>query len=256
MKVTLIDYTGCGHHDVLHAARILVFTKNTRLTMDEAQLTAIQMMSKAQILKELEYMANTIPSSWEFVDYTFAVEGVTRAYTHQQVRTRTASYAQQSMRVNDMGYFQYRVPPRLSPPTPDKKDNVDWKQQERYNIYARTMDYINRNYGSLISMGVAEEDARGILPTNILTNIVCKFNLRVLADLVKSREGGRTQDEYRDVVRLMGDEVLRVHPWASLFLYPKGRDYWKELEDAIEALVPNMKIRAPVMKIIDKMRKS
>ena len=52
-------------------------------------------------------MANTIPSSWEFVDYTFLVTGVSRAYTHQQVRTRAASYAQQTMRVLNMGEFDY-----------------------------------------------------------------------------------------------------------------------------------------------------
>lgn len=248
MKVSLIDYTGCGNPDPLHAARVLVFTKNTRLNMTAAQWSVIQNMEEAELMKELEYMANTIPSSWEFCDFTFAVEGVTRAYTHQQVRTRTASFAQQSMRVTDMSGFKYRTPPRL-------KDGAKFGEYGLEYIYDATMNAIQDGYKQLIMKGAEEEDARGVLPTNIETNIICKFNLRTLSDLVRSREGGRTQDEYREVVRLMGDEVLRVHPWASLFLYPKGRDYWKELEDAVMEAIPNMKLRAPILKIIDKMRK-
>jgi len=249
MKVDLLDFTGSGHGPY-HAARLLVFTKQTRLNMDMAQWTKVAEMTQAQLDPELEYMANTIPSSWEFVDYTFAVQGVTRAYTHQQVRTRAASYAQQSMRVTDMSGFQYRVPPNFAP-DPDATSI----QHERYNIYAQTMDYIKQGYQSLMALGANEEDARGVLPTNILTNIICKFNLRTLSELVRSREGGRTQDEYREVVRLMGDAVLRVHPWAHHFLYPKGRDYWMELESEVLKALPDMKQRAPILKIIDKMRK-
>lgn len=242
MKVSLIDYTGAGSADPWYAALLLIFTKNTRLNMTADNFEEMsRKYSEAEILQELAYIADTIPSSWEFVDYTFAVEGVTRAYTHQQVRTRTASYAQQSMRVTNMEDFSYRLPPNLN--------------EEAQLHFHSAMEEINYQYGELIKAGAAEEDARGVLPTNILTNIICKFNLRVLSDIVKSREGGRTQDEYREVVSEMGSCVLQVHPWAEPFLYPRGRDYWKELEDAIKTLIPNMKIRAPVLKIIDKMRK-
>jgi flavin-dependent thymidylate synthase len=249
MKVDLITCTGAGLGP-WHAARLLVFTKNTRLNMDSTRWENIFVMDNDSLLAELEYMANTIPSSWEFVDYIFSIQGVTRAYTHQQVRTRAGSYAQQSMRVTDMSGFGYRVPPNLEP-DPDAPSI----RQEQYNVYAQTMDYIKQGYQSMIAMGVAEEDARGVLPTNILTNIVCKFNLRTLSEIVRSREGGRTQDEYREVVKLMGDAVLRVHPWASLFLYPKGRDHWKDLEEGITAKISNMASRNELLKIVDKMRK-
>jgi hypothetical protein len=111
MKVTLIDFTGAGFNDpAAHAAALLVFTKNTRLEMSAGGLAKYLSKPMMELLEELEYMANTIPSSWEFVDYTFMIEGVTRAFTHQLVRTRTASFAQQTMRVlnvsegNEMGW--------------------------------------------------------------------------------------------------------------------------------------------------------
>ena len=239
MKVTLINYTGDPNR--WQAARLLVFTKRTRLEMNAQQWSTINDMPTELLLKELEYMANTIPSSWEFVDYTFAIEGVTRACTHQMVRTRTASFAQQSMRVTNMTGFNYFMPNTVC------GDNK--------NRYVQAMTDIDCSYRAMIDDGAAEEDARGLLPTNILTNIVGKYNLRTMADLVKSREGGRTQGEYRDVVRAMGDAILSVHPWAALFLYPKGRDHFKELEEAT-AKVSDRAVRTEILKVIDQMRKA
>ena len=189
MKVSLISHTP-------HAAQLLVFTKSTRLTMSPGLLEQIMEWPQSRIEEELAYMANTIPSSWEFVDYVFLVEGVSRAYTHQQVRTRNASYAQQTMRVLDMGEYDYVLTER------NKQDNVS------LSIIANTNRYIRNSYATLIKSGVAPEDARGILPTNIATNIVCKFNLRTFSELCKSRTGGRTQSEYQQVVNAMADAVL------------------------------------------------
>ncbi len=109
----------------------------------------------------------------------------------------------------------------------------------------------------MISEGVAAEDARSILPTNISTNIVCKFNLRTFSDLVKSRSGGRTQSEYQQVVKAMTNEVLRVHPWAELFLFgDHDRNYFDEIEEFAEKEFGNdLKKKGELLKIVDKMRK-
>jgi len=194
-------------------------------------------------MNELDYMVNTIPSSWEFVDYTSLVEGVSRAYTHQQVRTRAASYAQQTMRVLNMGDFDYVFTDAILA-WPEAKAEVD-----------RVLKGIKATYRDLVSAGLAPEDARGILPTNIATNIVCKFNLRTFVELAKSRTGGRTQSEYQKVINAMVDEVLRVHPWAEKFLFQKGRDYFAEIEAFAKAKFPDLKERGELLKIVDKMRK-
>lgn len=238
MKVSLVNYT----HD---AASLLLFTKSTRLTMSPQLLGNIRSMPADKVLEELEYMANTIPSSWEFVDYVFLVEGVSRAYTHQQVRTRAASYAQQTMRVLNMGEFDYVY-----------SDRVLADPQVKHQIDA-VLRLIKTTYQDLVdNRGLPPEDARGILPTNIATNIVCKFNLRTMAELCASRTGGRTQGEYQQVVNAMADEVLKVHPWAEKFLFPKQRDYFAELEAWAEReFGGNLLKKGEVLKIVDKMRK-
>lgn len=237
MQVNLISHTP-------DAARLLVFTKATRLSMTSARMDHVRAMSEEELHKELLYMADTIPSSWEFVDYVFTVEGVSRAYTHQQVRTRAGSYAQQSMRVTDMAEFDYVFSERIA------------HDPMATGIVTEVLSTIKHAYRRLTSLGIPAEDARGILPTNIATNIVCKFNLRTMSELARSRTGGRTQAEYRDVVNKMIDAVLVVHPWAEAFLFSQRRDYFDELEKAIHAEWPNDLLKKGVfLKIIDKMRK-
>lgn len=236
-SVTLISHT--PEADVL-----LVFTKSTRLTMSPGGLQRIRDMSPAQRLAELAYMANTIPSSWEFVDYVFLVERVSRAYTHQQVRTRTGSYAQQTMRVLDMGEFEYVFTDR------NEADPAVMEEIGAVN------ERIRRGYARLRALGQPAEDARGILPTNIATNIVCKFNLRGLADLARSRTGGRTQGEYQHVINAMLDAVIAVHPWAEKFLFPADRDAFAEIEDfAKREFKDDILKRGELLKIVDFMRK-
>jgi flavin-dependent thymidylate synthase len=237
MKVTLINHTQ-------DADNLLLFTKATRLELSPGLLDEIRSKTPEQKLEELEYMANTIPSSWEFVDYVFLVEGVSRAYTHQQVRTRAASYAQQTMRVLDMNEFDYIYPEKI-------KDS-----KQATSVVDQALKGIKYAYGRLLELGFAPEDARGLLPTNISTNIVCKFNLRTFVDLAKSRTGGRTQSEYQKVVNAMVDEVLKVHPWAEKFLFKEGRDYFAEIEAFAEREYGgDLKKKGELLKIVDKMRK-
>lgn len=236
MKVTLISYTQ-------DAEDILIFTKGTRLGVDAARLDAIKAWPQEQKLQELSYMANTIPSSWEFVDYTFAIEGVSRAFTHQFVRNRHGSYAQQSMRVVSMEQgYEFLMPSRLN------------------TVHREAIDAANKKiletYSTLVKEGVATEDARSILPTNISTNIVAKFNLRTMSELAKSRTGGRTQSEYINVMSAMCDEVIKVHPWAEQFLFPQSRDLFNEIEQFAEReYAGDLLKKGELLKIVDQLRK-
>jgi flavin-dependent thymidylate synthase len=237
VNVTLINYT-------YEAAELLIFTKQTRLTLSPGLFDEIRAWPHERKRQELQYMAQTIPSSWEFCDYTFLIEGVSRAYTHQQVRTRIASYAQQTMRVNNMAEFEYVYTDR---------NREDERAMDRIK---RLLTQIRLCYTELVGLGQPEEDARGILPTNIATNIICKFNLRTFCDLAKSRMGGRTQKEYQKVINAMVNAVQNVHPWVDLFLFANhDRNYFDELEAFALREFPDLKKRGELLKIIDAMRK-
>lgn len=197
MKVTLI-YATPG------AVDLLIYTKNTRLNMGPEGMATIREWSKDKKMEELKYMSRTLPSSWEFVDLIFSIEGVSRAFTHQLVRTRNASYAQQAMRVVNMEGFEYITGPSIS-----------GEAEKHYN---EAMEEIQVAYDQLLGMNVQPEDARGILPTNICTNIVAKYNLRSFAEVVRKRSSGRVQSEYSEVLKQMIECVLAEWPWAVDFI--------------------------------------
>lgn len=211
MQVTLIDYTGAGSSDPWYAARLLVYTKNTRLTQGKETRDIINAMSPEDLLKELSYMANTIRSSWEFVNYTFEIQGVTRAFTHQLVRTRNASYAQQAQRVVDMSVFETLIP-----------DTVVKAGKE--DVWRKFMKKCALVYKELKDVGIPSQDCRGVLPTNIHTNIIGQFNLRCLADLCGKRINLRAQDEYAEVMSMMVIEATQIHPWIYPFIFPMRTD--------------------------------
>lgn len=242
MKVTLISYTP-------EADNILLFTKNTRLNLSPKLLNDIRGWTDEMKEEELKYMAGTIPSSWEFVDYVFSIESVSRAYTHQQVRTRAGSYAQQTLRV-------------LKKTVGDAIEYVFTDRNRESEAAMKIINAVNRHiataYNDLLKLGQPVEDARGILPTNIATNIVCKFNLRTLSELARSRVGGRTQKEYQRVCNAMIDAVLAVHPWAIHFLTPpQGRDYFAEIEAfADKEYGSDLLRKGALLKIVDQMRKA
>lgn len=238
MKVTMLTCTP-------YAPQVLTFTKSTRLNMDVGAWEKARDTPTINLLGELGYMADTIPSSWEFVDYVFLIEGVSRAFTHQFVRNRHGSYAQQSLRVVslDAGY-DFVMPERIA------------ASERATEIVNGVNDHIHAAYRELTGLGIPTEDARSILPTNVATNIACKFNLRTLSELAKSRTGGRTQGEYQGVMKALTAAVLSEHPWAATFLFPMERDYF----DAIEAFAErkfggDLIAKGELLKIVDKMRK-
>jgi flavin-dependent thymidylate synthase len=217
MDVQILTYTA-------DALNVLLFTKQTRLTMDAETFDGIGSWDDVRKSEELAYMRNTIQSSWEFVDYVFAITGVTRAFTHQLVRHRVGtSFAQQTHRTVDMEGFHYlatgedlacgRESVERDTSYPDSLDGVN-----PANVYDRTMRAINDGYGEMLSLGVKPQDARGVLPTNILTNIVFKANLRTLHEMALKRLCVKTQGEFQDVFRLLIERVTGLHPWTSEFL--------------------------------------
>lgn len=194
MKVTLLNHTQ-------DALATLLRTKNTRLGFQSDPAT----WSDAQRQEHLAYMKDTIKSSWEFVDYLFQIEGVTRAFTHQLVRTRTGSYAQESQRTVDVSGHEVAKPMSVSGPVFTVRSDI-WDGAVTESMAA---------YAMLVRDGVPVQDARGLLVTNVTTSIIAKFSLRTLHDMAKTRLCTRTQGEYQNVFREMRRRVIEVHPWVE-----------------------------------------
>ena len=244
MKVELIDFTGIGREDeTWHAADVMIFTKQTRLNLTSGLMKEVKAWDAAKKQQELDYMAKTIKSSWEFVDVTFLISGVSRAVAQQITRTRTASYAMQSMRVTDASSFGVVEGEKLD-------------EQQRM-AYRAAVDSSKFFYTELVKMGVALEDARGILPLNTECNIVCKYNFRTLTDLVKARKSLRAQGEYGKIVREMERLIVEAWPWSKPFFESDKDVAVAMLEDIVKTvgLTTGKGVGWEIAKAIDLIRK-
>ena len=130
----------------------------------------------------------------EHAVFTFSVEGVSRALTHQLVRHRSASFSQQYQRYVRLAEPTYVVPETV------KRD------PETMKVYEETMDGIWDSYSKLIGMGIPAEDARYVLPNGCTTNITITMNARELLHFFSMRCCNRAQWEIRE----MADEMLRL----------------------------------------------
>lgn len=205
-EVTLIDYTGKGHPDPLYAAKLLAFTKNTRLSFTPGAFDAFMEKDEEEIQKEMDYMASTIPSSWEFCHATFLITKVSRATAQQITRTRTASFAMASQRVTDMSNATW--------------DKMGEEPAER-DMHDIRMEAAINSYKGALAAGMSLEDARDLLPIGLHCQLVASYNLRSLVDLCIARESIRVQGPYREVVRQMKEEIFTVWPWVGTFFQNK-----------------------------------
>lgn len=140
-------------------------------------------------------------SAFEHSNFTFGIEGISRACSHQLVRHRIASYSQQSQRYVTMGEnFEYIVPPSI------KKNKALLKKFNAAVLETR------RVYDGLISEGVPKEDARYILPNASETKIIVTMNARELLHFFSMRLCRRAQWEIRDMAKLMLKSAKKAAP--------------------------------------------
>jgi len=146
-------------------------------------------------------LASGHDSPIEHVSFTFAVEGVSRALTHQLVRHRIASYSQQSQRYVNASDFDYVVPPRIAG-IPEAKERFAAFMAECASAY-RDLQGLLETSGR--TGAKANEDARFVLPQAAESKIVATMNCRSLLHFFELRLCERAQWEIRAMAAAMRD---------------------------------------------------
>ena len=144
-------------------------------------------------------------SVMEHIYFTFKIEGISRACSHQLVRHRHCSFTQRSQRYCSEDGFEYVIP----------KSVVDADGDFEY---VDIVDGIEEQYEVLQAMGVPNEDARYILPNACATELYLSCNLRELIHIANERLCSKAQWEIRDLVKEM---VELVDPDLRFMLVPK-----------------------------------
>lgn len=143
-------------------------------------------------------------SVFEHIYFTFKIEGISRACSHQLVRHRHCSFTQRSQRYCSEGDFGFVIPPSLdSSYDADEFENIMLRLQERYENLQKS---------------IPNEDARYILPNACETSLFLSCNLRELIHMSNERLCLRAQWEIRELMKQM---VSRVDPALHFMLVPK-----------------------------------
>lgn len=168
-------------------------------------------------------------SVMEHVSFTFGIEGISRACSHQLVRHRIASYSQKSQRYVSEKGFEFITPPAVEE-VPEAKAEFDRMIAEITESYGRIADLLTKNQKEkLVAEGMdektalskarklANEDARFLLPNACETKLVVTMNVRSLFNFFRHRCCNRAQWEIRAVANEMLRLCLGVAP--NIFKY-------------------------------------
>ncbi len=216
-KVTLISHTPNPEATVAAAAKLCYSPATIETIMDG--LTPEKTASFVEMLSEIGH-----ESPIEHVSFTFGVEGISRACSHQLVRHRIASYSQKSQRYVCEDSFDFVIPPEIES-IPEAKaefinqmELIDKGYKNLANLLTKkhtealVLSGMDEKEAEKIAKKKAFEDARFLLPNACETKIVVTMNARSLMNFFRHRCCNRAQWEIKDVADQMLALVLEVAP--------------------------------------------
>ena len=195
MRVELLYHTPDPERAVATAARLCYASVGASELMDS--MPAERMRS---VLKTI--MDSGHYSTLEHASYTFAIEGVSRALTHQLVRHRLASYNQQSQR-----YVKFKNGVEVVKP------HTVCESPEAEAIFDEAVNAATEAYQKLLAAGIPAEDARYLLPNAAESKIVVTMNIRELLHFFEHRCCNRAQWEIRELAHAMLELVRPTAPY-------------------------------------------
>ena len=196
LKVILLRHTPDPEETVAMAAKLCYSPADITSLKDR-----IEAKDQKSFVERLVKMGHMSPI--EHPSFTFAIEGISRACSHQLVRHRVASYSQQSQRyVSEEAGFDYVIPPVIKDDRELKKSFEAFIQeaQKAYNTMVKKLNEKG------IKGESANQDARFILPNAAETKIMVTMNARELLHFFRQRCCNRAQWE----IRRMAEEMLSL----------------------------------------------
>lgn len=206
MEVELIAYTPKPLNVMYGAAR----TCYSPLTPQElfGETEALDDVKMITFIDKVLSSGHT--SIAEHVLFTFAINGISRACSHQIVRHRHCSFSQQSQR-----YVSFGDNLEVIKPLPIYNNDVLSKK------FDDIIESIKSFSKEAKEAGIKAEDIRSLYPNGSTTNIVLSCNLRELMFIASKRLCKRAQGEVRLLVNLMTNKVVAELPYLNKYLQPQ-----------------------------------
>ena len=226
MKVKILSYTPEPEKVISMAAKLCY----SAVGVDEIEEN-LTPENIDEFLNRLMSLGHESPL--EHVTFTFAVEGISRACSHQLVRHRIASYSQQSQRYVKLDQFEYIIPPHINEIAEARDLFID-KMKKDQEVYDKLVELLfKKHYNKFIEIGKNEkaakikaekwaiEDARYVFPNACETKIVFTMNVRSLYNFLHHRCCIRAQWEIRELATEMLKQLKQISPVLFKDMGPK-----------------------------------
>jgi thymidylate synthase (FAD) len=196
MLVQLLSHTPNPEQVVAAAARLCYSDSSIEQLLGQDSEQAAKLLQKILQLGHFSVL--------EHAAFTFGIEGISRACSHQLVRHRIASFSQQSQR-----YVSHEQPFEAVVPDSIREHPALLERFEEY------MQETHELYSDLMTAGVPAEDARFVLPNAASTKLVMTMNARELHHFFALRCCRRAQWE----IQALAKEMLQLAREASPMLF-------------------------------------
>lgn len=162
-------------------------------------------MDENEINRFLNMLASIDHTSpLEHASFTFALEGVSRSFTHQLVRHRIASYSQQSQRYVKLDQFEYIIPPQIA------------NNEVARGIFIRSMKEDQEAYDAIFNT-LLEEKAKEMKLNAITEKTVYECYIGYVKKILK--------EKYKENVIA---KDIPMHMLEDYILIDSLDNYWRE----------------------------
>lgn len=159
------------------------------------------------------FIRNLIKNGHEAVieHYSISVRIICdRGVTHEIVRHRMASYAQESTRY--CNYSKDKFQNQISFIEPCFWNVNTEEGRRKYEIWKSVMEFTEEKYMELIECGATPQEARSILPNSLKTELVMTMNLREWRHFFKLRISPASHPQMREVAIPMLERFKELLP--------------------------------------------
>lgn len=170
--------------------------------------------------KNADYIRSTVhekahESITAHASVTYYVTGVSRALTHELIRSRFLAFSEVSQRYVDVDRLGTVIPPALRELNVKGNDPTTFSREWYWEI----VEYLT---GKGLPRKQAREAARAVLPSMIESRIVVSGNLRAWRDFLKQRWSVHADAEIRELAGEILTDLRKVapHTFADIPVQP------------------------------------
>jgi flavin-dependent thymidylate synthase len=171
------------------------------------QSTSARYLGRVPMEDWEEMLKGGLQTALETQTIVFAVSGVSRTCTHQLVRSRRASFHQQSQRAGFMGSApEVRIPESV------------FKNDKAREAYYKAVLAAHQAYRVACDEDISYQDARFVLPEGTTNFIMLEYPVREFLNVYAYRACSMFQWEIVAVMRQAREALVKAHPWMEPYV--------------------------------------